>query len=145
MGRPFAEGRGTYRYEYMREGTPLGDGTHYLYVNGAYRGNDAIGHLMSDFCQTSADEIAHPLLADRVRYWKESEEGVREMCEIMENMREEARQEGIQQGIQQGVQQGVVASARCLAERMGIAMQEALEYVGVPEPERARYLAMTER
>ena len=37
-------------------------------------------------------------MADRVRYLKESSEGVSQMCKIMEDMRDEARAEGVSEG-----------------------------------------------
>ena len=39
-----------------------------------------------------------PLLANRTRYFKETQKGVEEMCKIME----ETREEGIARGIAQG-------------------------------------------
>ena len=33
------------------------DGSHMIYVNGAYHGDDDIGRLMSDFCSTSPDTM----------------------------------------------------------------------------------------
>lgn len=38
---------------------PFDDGCHIMYVNGAYRGNDAIGHLMYDFCTANANEMKY--------------------------------------------------------------------------------------
>ena len=35
-------------------GKPLGDGTHIIYVNGAYRDDSAIGRLMHDFLMQKA-------------------------------------------------------------------------------------------
>ena len=64
----------------------FGDEEHIIYVNGAFRGETAIGRLMHDFSCTSADEMYYPLLADRVRYYKETEEGREIMCKIMEDM-----------------------------------------------------------
>ena len=38
---------------------------------------------------TKADEIYNQGLADKVRYYKETEEGVQAMCKMMEDMRNE--------------------------------------------------------
>jgi hypothetical protein len=48
----------------------FGDGSHILYVNGQYRGNDDIGRLMHDFSCTNPDEMNYEELAGRARYFK---------------------------------------------------------------------------
>ena len=60
------------------------DGSHIVYVNGSYRGSSPIGRLMHDFSCTSPDEMNYKVLADRVRYYKESKEGVDKMCRAVE-------------------------------------------------------------
>ena len=69
------------------------DGSHILYVNGAYRGDSDIGKLMHDFSCTDAKDMKYKILADRVRYFKEDEKGVAIMCKAMEDMRNEAARE----------------------------------------------------
>ena len=66
------------------------DGSHILYVNGKYRGNDEIGKLMHDFSCTNPDDMNYEELAKKARYFKQSEKGVAAMCKIMEDMRNEA-------------------------------------------------------
>jgi len=76
------------------DNAPLGDGGHIVYINGQYRNTDTpIGQLMHDFfCINSAD-IINPVLRERVRYLKETEEGVEEMCELMDNRINEEKEE----------------------------------------------------
>ena len=62
------------------------DGSHIVYVNGSYRGSSPIGRLMHDFSCTNPDEMNYKVLADRVRYYKESKEGVDKMCRAVENL-----------------------------------------------------------
>lgn len=69
------------------------DGSHILYVNGAYRGDSDIGKLMHDFSCTDAKDMKYKILADRVRYFKEDEKGVATMCRAMEEMRNETARE----------------------------------------------------
>lgn len=66
------------------------DGSHILYVNGAYRDETPIGKLMHDFSCTDPADMYYGLLADRVRFFKESKEGVAIMCKAMEDMRNQA-------------------------------------------------------
>ena len=70
----------------------FGDGSHILYVNGKYRGNDEIGKLMHDFSCTNPEDMNYELLAAKARYFKQDEKGVATMCKIMEDMRNEAVQ-----------------------------------------------------
>lgn len=48
-----------------------------------------LGRLMHDFYCTDADDMHFKQLADRVRYFKENEEGVKRMCATLEKMRDE--------------------------------------------------------
>lgn len=74
-------------------GKPLGDGTHIVYVNGAYRDESPIGKLMHDFsCKNSADMYYKPL-AEQVRYYKEDAKGVEAMCRIVEDIVEKEKRE----------------------------------------------------
>ncbi len=79
------------RYVAIGENKVLfGDGSHILYVNGKYRGNNEIGKLMHDFSCTNPDDMNYEALAKKARYYKQDEKGVAAMCKIMEDMRNEA-------------------------------------------------------
>lgn len=79
------------RYVIIGENKVLfGDGSHILYVNGKYRGDDEVGKLMHDFSCTNPDDMNYEALAKRARYFKQEKEGVAAMCKIMEDMRNEA-------------------------------------------------------
>lgn len=70
----------------------FGDGSHILYVNGRYRGDDEVGRLMHDFFCTNPDDMNYEALARKARFFKQDEKGVATMCKIMEDMRNEAEQ-----------------------------------------------------
>jgi len=74
----------------------FGDGSHIIYVNGTYRGDDEIGKLMHDFSCTDPDDMNYEELAKKARYFKRDEKGVAVMCKIMEDMRNEAAREAAQ-------------------------------------------------
>ena len=79
------------RYVTIGENKVLfGDGSHIIYVNGKYRGNDEIGKLLHDFSCTNPDDMNYEMLAKKARYFKQDEKGVAVMCKIMEDMRNEA-------------------------------------------------------
>ena len=69
------------------------DGTHIIYVNGKYRGSDAVGSLMHDFSCKKADDMKSKVLAEKTRQLKENTTGVQKMCRIMEEFAAEERAE----------------------------------------------------
>ncbi len=83
------QGYPIYRFRRMDERTHewFDDGSHILYVNGAYHNeNDRIGRLMHDFRCTDAGDMHNKVLADKVRYFKETEGGHEKMSKIMEEI-----------------------------------------------------------
>ena len=77
----------------------FGDGTHIIYVNGEYRNMEhPIGSLMHDFNCKEAKDIVNPLLAEEVRYLKETEGGRSQMCKLLEEMRKEVAVEAEAKG-----------------------------------------------
>ena len=92
----FRNGLPLYHYERIRleGGEPLNDGSHIIYVNGAYRNDDdPVGKLMHDFRCGNADEMIFPILAERVRYLKEDEGGQDFMCQVIEELNRKTAQE----------------------------------------------------
>ncbi len=59
------------------------DGSHIIYVNGDYKGNDEIGKLLHDFGCKESKDMYYPELAKGVRHFKE-EGGRKIMCEAVE-------------------------------------------------------------
>ncbi len=72
---------------------PFEDGSHIIYVNAAYQGEDRIGRLMHDFRCTDADDMYNPILAEKVRYFKETEGGREQMCKLMEDIAQRTAKE----------------------------------------------------
>lgn len=50
------------------------DGSHIIYVNGENRDNTSLGCLMHDFFCTKAQNMHYNILAEKIRYFKETEE-----------------------------------------------------------------------
>lgn len=88
-------GRPIYHIDRMIQETnaSFGDGSHILYVNAQIKDNTALGQLMHDFACTKSEEMHYPILAKRVRYFKEEQEGVATMSRIFEEIKREAAQE----------------------------------------------------
>jgi len=86
---------------------PFGDEAHILYINGEYRGDGPIGRLMHDFNCSDPSQMHFPLMRQATRYYKETPEGVRQMCTIFEEIKREGYEQGMEKGMQQGMQQGM--------------------------------------
>ena len=72
----------------------FGDGAHIVYVNGQFRDlNHPVGRLMHDMNCTNAADILNPLLAQEVRYLKETEGGRTQMCRAFEEVARESAKE----------------------------------------------------
>ncbi len=73
----------------LETGKSFGDKQHILYVNAQIKDETELGKLMHDMWCVEAEDMHYSVLAERVRYFKESEEGVATMCRAMEEMRNE--------------------------------------------------------
>ena len=113
-------------------------GSHIIYVNGRYEGNDDIGWMMRDFHQCRPEQIKSETLSKAVAYYKEKEgrgamsEAVRKYAmeyakEYAKEYGEEQKQEGIQTGrrteIYLSVQDGDYSVQRG-AEKAGLSLEE---------------------
>ena len=88
----FGQGEPVYRVEKTLNGKyPYDDGRHIIFVNGATDADTSIGALMHDFRCTDPSEMKIPELQTRVRYFKESAEGVNAMCKLLEDMCDETK------------------------------------------------------
>ncbi|MBQ9574939.1 MAG: PD-(D/E)XK nuclease family transposase [Synergistaceae bacterium] len=69
-------------------GKPFKSGSHIVYVNCEHHDAEtALGKLVHDFlCRDSRDEYYYDVIAERIRYLKEDQEGVREMGGVMEEL-----------------------------------------------------------
>ena len=74
------------------------DGAEIIYVNASFEADDALGKLMHDFHCTNPDDMNYPELAERARFFKTNEKGVRRMCEIMQEIMDEGLSKGRNEG-----------------------------------------------
>ena len=94
------KGQAVYQIErcFVGTGEKFEDGSHILYVNGAYRDESPIGTLMHDFSCSDPSDMHYRVLADRTRFFKESKEGIATMSKIIEDMRLQSYKEGKAEG-----------------------------------------------
>ena len=102
----------------------FGDGSHIIYVNGSYKGDDAIGKLVSDFHQTDSEKMYYSELADGVEHYKETEKGRGNMSEAVEKYAREC------------VIEEKAISVNNLMKNLKLTLEQALDAMGVQDIER---------
>lgn len=109
--------------------TVFGDGAHIIYVNGEFRDlENPIGRLMHDMNCTDADEMLNPLLAEEVRYLKETEGGRVQMCRAFEEIAFEAAKEAAEKA----KHDANIAAALKMIARGRMTLEEISEDSGLP-------------
>ena len=117
----------------------LNDSSHIIYVNASKHTDTALGRLMQDFGCVRASDMYFDILADRVRYFKENQEGMKTMCRIWEEFVEDGRAEGRAQGIAQGRAEGRAEGEANMAKETAKRMLED----GEPVEKIIRYTNLT--
>ena len=106
---------------------PFDDGCNIMYINGDYRGDNPLGKLMHDFSTPNADEMYYDELAKRVRFHKQDEKGVQNMCQIIEEYGDERAAEALKQGAHE---KAIEAARNALA--MNLTPEQAAQITGLP-------------
>lgn len=151
-----------YKHDKFRKGLPLyhveryvgetdeqfRDGSHIIYVNGNYKGNDEIGQLMQDFREKNPECMHYTELAESVKHFKEKEGGREEMSEIVEryiNERVEERvkecveervKECVEERVKERVEKEKTISVQNLMNNMKWTLDQALDALGIKGKER---------
>ena len=89
-------------------GESFNDGAYITYVNGEFSdAHTALGRLIHDFACVNSNEIYDDTLKECVKHFKETEEGIRTMCKVMDELKNEGRIEGRAEGRAEGKKQGM--------------------------------------
>ena len=116
---------------------PLNDGSHIVYVNGNYNGNDEIGKLMADFRSTSSDGMNYKELADGLHHFKETEEGRDVMCESVKKYAEEYAKEYAKEYAEEYATDTKIEMVKNLMSNMKWTLEQTLNNMGVSDNERS--------
>ena len=104
-------------------GMPFGDGAHIIYVNSQIKDDTKLGRLMQDFTCTNPDDMNYPVLAQRVRYFKEDTKGVATMCRAFEEVREEGERRKAIEAAKRLLLGGKLSYEE-IADAMGLSIEE---------------------
>ena len=104
----FASGRSRYHVDrVLREtGQVVDNGAMEIYVNAQIDDGTDIADLMKVFSEDAVYDDRFPNASERKRIFKTTEEGVRQMCEIIERNRREAAAEALARGRAEGRAEG---------------------------------------
>lgn len=94
------------RHHIEETGELFSDGSHIIYVNGKYKGDDEVGRLIRDFHQSEAEKIENKALADGVKHFKETKGGRKLMCEAVEKYAQEVAEEREKKAEKRGEKRG---------------------------------------
>ena len=78
----------------------------------------------------------------RKRLFKTTEEGVNEMCEVIEKYIAEGRREGIRKGRSEGRREGKAEAIRNLMESMSMTAEQAMKALKIPAGEFRKYMTL---
>ena len=112
---------------------PFGDGSHIVYVNGSYKGDDEIGRLMSDFHEKSPENMEYDELATGVKHYKETEKGRETVCESVEKYGDTREK----RGEARATVNTNINAVRNLIENTKWSLDQALDALGIKGDDRA--------
>ena len=112
-------------------GTMVDNGFSELYVNAEVQDDSDVAKLMDIFTRHDAyDDEMFPITSKRKRLFKTTEEGVNEMCEVIEKYIAEGRCEGKAEAI------------RNLMESMSLTAEQAMKALKIPAGEFGKYMTL---
>ena len=82
------------------------DGQHVRFVSAKYAGNDPIGRLMADFCETDPDKMTTQTLAEPAKIVKRTEKGVEEMSATLDALMKKREEKAELKGEKKGEKKG---------------------------------------
>ncbi len=134
----FRKGEPVYHIErrVFETGKSFNDGSHIIYVNGKYKGDDMLGRLIHDFRCKKSSEMYNEILAKGVHHYKETEEGRKEMSEPMERLRRKWAKEAEEKGEKKGEKRTKVQAVLSLMDTMKFTTEQALDALKISGKER---------
>lgn len=111
-------------------GEKFKDEAHIIYVNSSIQDETKLGKLMQDFWCKRGEEMNYDVLAERVSFFKEKKEGVNQMCEILDEVKEE----------EEGKNEGKIELLVDLVKTVVLSISEAAKKIKMSKEEFKKYL-----
>ena len=132
------------RRRIVENGESFDDETEIIYVNASIQDDSELGRLMHDFMCKEVESMNYEVLKKQVGYYKESEGGKREMCEIWQKIRDEGYMEGEKYGEIKGYAEGemnkTIEFIKKLITKHSYTIDEVMDLLDIPESQHQQYI-----
>ena len=107
-------------------GKNFDDGTHIVYVNGSYKGEEGneLDDLIHDFFCDNPEDMRHKQLADRVNFLKTNEQEADNVCKIIEEV--------FADELAEGKKQTLLDSIRNLRDSTKWSLEKVMDALKIP-------------
>ncbi len=121
-------------------GKEFGDGTHIIYVNGSFKGEEGkpLDDLIHDFFCANPEEMRHKQLADRVKFLKENKNEVNSMSSIIA----EIFKDEIAEAKAESEKKKLLENIRNLMETTKWTAKQTMDALKIPANEQEKYMAL---
>jgi predicted transposase/invertase (TIGR01784 family) len=125
-------------------GKEFSDGTHIIYVNGAYKGEAGkpLDDLIHDFFCANPEEMRHKQLAKRVAFFKENKGGVNSMSSIIAEFFKDEIAVAKAEGKAEGKERTLIENIRSMMKKLNLTPQQAMDILEIPAKEQHRYFTL---
>ncbi len=129
----FGEGKNHYKVRRMLEDSnrEVPNGVHELYFNTKIKDDTRISELLQYFKNSSVDVEKFGPLSERVKYYKQTQEGVVHMCEAVKNYGNEREEIGKEIGKEIGEAKNLIQNVKNLMDNSGCSLDEALKMLSI--------------
>ena len=124
------------RRRIVENGESFDDETEIIYVNASIQDDSELGRLMHDFMCKEVESMNYEVLKKQVGYYKESEGGKREMCEIWQKIRDE----GYMEGEKIGKDKERMKLIKKLMMKNSCTIEDAMDLLDIPESQHQQYI-----
>ena len=114
----------------------MNDRSHIIYVNGAYKGNDAIGKLIKDFHAKSSKDMYYKELAAGVHHFKETEKGRDIVCESVKKYAEQYAEAESKKSAETSRIKTLAESVKTLMQNTSVTLDQAFSNLGISDSDR---------
>lgn len=114
------------------------DGSHIIYVNGEYDGDDELGHLLSDLKKKDLSGFYNKELEEAVFHFKKTREGKAIMSDSFKEFTEKVAKDYYNSGRDEER----ASSIRSVMKNFKLTAKEAMDKLDIPKSEQSKYMAM---
>jgi hypothetical protein len=112
------------------------DGSHIIYVNGSYNGNDPVGRLIHDFKCKESKDMYYKEFSKGVRHFKETKGGRQIMCQAVEEYADQKAKEAAKEAAKLAKEEANIETIKNLINKKHFSLEEAMDIIGAEGEEK---------